>query len=219
MVRSCERVGWSGGKLDLVWTSLWCIDDSTWFLKAWMCCSCSFFLVIFGAFLGNFLGEISRSFHWGYFGGCMHEPFMVLFPLILLPNPWEKGLDFGVFVGLGFVVFLAKILWFLLIQRVLVDHNLAMECPWGVLTIPKVLFGSMERIRRSGVGFGGVDPRVLFIPSCPGYTSLTGALDWCDRCEPFVGFASGELLNPCVFRLCYCWSVLGLFGVVLLGFV
>jgi hypothetical protein len=26
-------------------------------------------------------------------------------------------------------------------------------------------------------GFGGVDPRVLFIPSCPGYTGLTGALD------------------------------------------
>jgi hypothetical protein len=28
----------------------------------------------------------------------------------------------------------------------------------------------MERIGRSVVGFGGVDPRVLFIPSCPGYT-------------------------------------------------
>jgi hypothetical protein len=55
--------------------------------------------------------------------------------------------------------------------------------------IPKVLFGSVERIGRSGVGFGGVDPRllfiprtgvgfggvdprVLFIPSCPGYTGL-----------------------------------------------
>jgi hypothetical protein len=32
----------------------------------------------------------------------------------------------------------------------------------------------MERIGRSGVGFGGVDPRVLFIPSCPGVTGLTG---------------------------------------------
>jgi hypothetical protein len=35
---------------------------------------------------------------------------------------------------------------------------------------------------------------VLFIPSWPGATSLTGASDWSDRCEPFVGFASGELL-------------------------
>jgi hypothetical protein len=77
----------------------------------------------------------------------------------------------------------------------------------------------VERIGRLGVGFGGVDPRVLFIPSCPGYTGLTGALDRSDRCDPFVGFASGELLNPCVFGSCYCWSVLGLFGVVLLGFV
>jgi hypothetical protein len=174
MVRSCERVGWSGGKLDLVWTSLWCIDDSAWFLKAWMCCSRSFFLVIFGALSWRFFWKISRPFSWAFVGGCMHEPFMVLFPLILLPNPWERGLDFGVFVGLGFVVFLVEILRFLLIQRVLVDHNLATECPWGIPTIPKVLFEIVERIRRSGVGFGGVDPWVLFISSCPGVTGLPG---------------------------------------------
>jgi hypothetical protein len=34
-----------------------------------------------------------------------------------------------------------------------------------------------------------------------------------------VGFDSVELLISCVFGLCCCWSVLGLFGVVLLGFV
>jgi hypothetical protein len=33
-----------------------------------------------------------------------------------------------------------------------------------------------------------------------------------------VGFASGELLNPCVFGLCCCWSVLGQFGVVFARF-
>jgi hypothetical protein len=60
---------------------------------------------------------------------------------------------------------------------------------------------------------------VLFIPSCPGYTGLTGALDRSDRCESLVGFASGELLDLCVFGSWCCWSVLGLFGVVLLGFV
>jgi hypothetical protein len=68
----------------------------------------------------------------------------------------------------------------------------------------------VERIGRSGVGFGGVDPQVLFIPSCTGLIGLTGASDRSDRCVPFVGFASGELLVPCV---------LGLFRVVLLGFV
>jgi hypothetical protein len=60
---------------------------------------------------------------------------------------------------------------------------------------------------------------VLFIPSCPGYTGLTGALDWSDRCKSLVGFASAELLDSCVFGSRCCWSVLGLFGVGLLGFV
>jgi hypothetical protein len=80
------------------------------------------------------------------------------------------------------------------------------------------LFKSVERFGRSKFGVGGVDPRVLFIPSCPGYTDLTDALDRSDRCKPLVGFASGELLDSCVFGSLCCWSVLGLFGVVLLGF-
>jgi hypothetical protein len=54
---------------------------------------------------------------------------------------------------------------------------------------PKVLFKSVERFERSKFGYGGVDPRVLFIPSYPGYTGLTGALDRSDRCESLVGFA------------------------------
>jgi hypothetical protein len=72
---------------------------------------------------------------------------------------------------------------------------------------------------RSKFGFGGVDPRVMFIPSCPGYTGLTGALYRSDRCESLVGFALGELLDSCVFGSWCCWFVLGLLGVVLLGFV
>jgi hypothetical protein len=60
---------------------------------------------------------------------------------------------------------------------------------------------------------------VLFIPSCPGYTDLTSALDRSDRCESLMGLASGELLDSCVFGSRCCWSILGLFGVGLLGFV
>jgi hypothetical protein len=78
---------------------------------------------------------------------------------------------------------------------------------------------SVERFGRPKFGFGGVDPRVLFIPSCLGYTSLTGALNRFDQCEPLVGFVSSELLDSCVFGSWCCWSVLGLFGDVLLGFV
>jgi hypothetical protein len=84
---------------------------------------------------------------------------------------------------------------------------------------PQSLVRILERIGRSGVGFGGVDPWVLFIPSCPGSTGLTGALDQSDRCVPYVGFVLGELLTMCVFVLCCCWSVLGQCGVVLVGFV
>jgi hypothetical protein len=60
---------------------------------------------------------------------------------------------------------------------------------------------------------------VLFTPSCPGSTGLIDASHRSDWCVPFVGFASGELLDSCVFGSWCCWSVLGLFGVVLLGFV
>jgi hypothetical protein len=90
---------------------------------------------------------------------------------------------------------------FLLIWQVLVDINLPMDSPRGVPTIPKVLLMFVERFGRSRFGFGGVDLRVLFIPSCPGYIVLTGALD-------------SSIFGP----WCSC-SVLGLFGVVLLGFV
>jgi hypothetical protein len=50
-------------------------------------------------------------------------------------------------------------------------------------------------------------------------TGLTGASDQSDRCVPCVEFSSGESLDSCVFGLCCCWSVLGCFGGVLLGFV
>jgi hypothetical protein len=70
----------------------------------------------------------------------------------------------------------------------------------------------VERSERSMFGFGGVDPRVLFIPSCPGYTGLTGALDWSDRCNPWWVFAR---VNVWVCSLLSCVaavSSLGQFG-------
>jgi hypothetical protein len=170
-------------------------------------------------FLRDFLGAFSGPFFWGFGGGCMHEPFVVLFPLIPLPNLWAKGLNFGVFGVLGLEELLAGFLQFLLIWQLLVDKNFTMDYPWGVPTIPKVLHKFVERFGRSGVGFRGVDPRVLFIPSCPVLTGLTGASDRSDRCMSIMGFASGELLYSCVFGSWCCWSALDLLGVVLLGFV
>jgi hypothetical protein len=89
---------------------------------------------------------------------------------------------------------------------------MAMDSSCGVLVIPKVLFKSVERFGRSKFGFGGVDPRVLFISSCPGYTCLTGALDQSDRCNPCWIFAR---LNVWVCSLLSCVATvsrLGLFG-------
>jgi hypothetical protein len=51
-----------------------------------MSLSRSFFLVILGAFLGDFHGAISRPFSLRFGGGYMLEPSVVLFPLIPLPN-------------------------------------------------------------------------------------------------------------------------------------
>jgi hypothetical protein len=78
---------------------------------------------------------------------------------------------------------LAGFLQFLLIWQVLVDINLAMDSPWGLTTIPKVLRKFVERFGGSRVGFGGVDPRVLFILTSSGHTGLTGA----DPCRVLLG--------------------------------
>jgi hypothetical protein len=69
-----------------------------------------------GCSLGNLLGDVCMNPTW-------------FFPFDSPPKSVRKGDRFWGFVVLGFVVFLAEILRFLLIQRVLVDHNLARECP------------------------------------------------------------------------------------------
>jgi hypothetical protein len=74
-------------------------------------------------------------------------------------------------------------------------HKLGYGLPMRCSYYPKVLQKSVEQFGRSRFGFGGVDPRVLFIPSCPGLTGLTCVHDRSDRCRPLVGFASGELLD------------------------
>jgi hypothetical protein len=162
-------------------------------------------------FLGDFRVVVLRPFSLGFGGVCMLERFVVIFPLIPLPNPWAKGLNLGVFIGLGFVVFLAEILRFLLIQWVLVDHNLAMKCSWGVPNIPSLVWIG-GAIREIGSWIWGSWPAGAVHPELPRH-------DRSDRCKPLVGFCLGELLCSCGCVPLSCWSVLGLFGVGFLGFV
>jgi hypothetical protein len=85
-----------------------------------------------------------------------------------------------------------EILRFLLIQQILVDQIAFMGWPCGTPSIPKILCESMERIRRSGSGFGGVDPRLAVHPERPSLTGLTGALHRSDRCKSLLGFGLGK---------------------------
>jgi hypothetical protein len=57
------------------------------------------------------------------------EPFVVLLPLILHPNPQVKGLDFGVFRVLGLEVLLRVDFRFLLIDWVLGTELLGKGSP------------------------------------------------------------------------------------------
>jgi hypothetical protein len=88
-------------------------------------------------FLGVFLGLFLGTFSWGFDGGNLWEPSVVLWAVIPLPNPWVKGLDFGVFGVLGLEVFLVGFLRFLLFGQVLVGLNLAMTPHEVFLLSPK----------------------------------------------------------------------------------
>jgi hypothetical protein len=83
-----------------------------------------------------------------------------------------------------------------------------MRCP----IVPKVLFKPVKRFGRSTLGFGSVDPRVLFIPRSLGHTGLTGAPHQSDRRNPYWVFAQ---VNVWVCSLLSCVaavSSLGQFG-------
>jgi hypothetical protein len=86
-----------------------------------------------------------------------------------------------------------------------------MECPWGVPTISNVLRKSVEQFERSGVGFGGVDPQVLF--------NLRAQVTPVWPVQTPVEFFPGEHLGEFVVVPCSCcfefgsvWSSVGLFG-------
>jgi hypothetical protein len=88
----------------------------------------------FGGFLRVFSGPCSSGFD----GGNSCEPFVVLLPLIPLPNLQVKGLDFGGFGIVGLEVPSRVDFRFLLIEWVLGTELLAKGSPRGTLTIPKV---------------------------------------------------------------------------------
>jgi hypothetical protein len=154
-----------------------------------MCCSHSFFLVIFGALSWRFswrdFEDVSLKICWG----CMHEPFVVLFPLIPLPNPWEKGLDFWGFrcarvwcvlggnpsIPLDSTSFWWTITWLWSAHEVFLLSPKSCSNLW------------------SESGDRELDLEELTRGCCKSRAAQAWPV-W-PVCVPFVGFASGELLD------------------------
>jgi hypothetical protein len=154
----------------------------------WMCCSRLFLVVIFGGlswcFLWVVFGTLLLGICWGKFVGTLRGSL----GCDSSPKSVSKGARFSSFPSsrvrgvLGGISSIPP--FWISFGGIKLGYGLLMTCSY-----PKVLFKSVERFGRSKFGFGGVDSRVLFIPSCPGYTGLTGALDWSDWCIPRWVFA------------------------------
>jgi hypothetical protein len=153
-----------GGKLDLVWTFLWCIDDSAWFLKAWLCCSCSFFVVIFGALSGWIYWSVFGTFLLRIWWGMYVWSLRGYFPCDSPPKSVSNG---GRFWGfrcsrvrgvLGEISSIPLDLYSFGGQKH--GYGLPMRCSY----YPQSLAQIRGAIREIGSWIWGVDPRVLFIP-------------------------------------------------------
>jgi hypothetical protein len=77
----------------------------------------------------------------------------------------------------------------------------------------------VERIGRSGFGFGRVDPRVAVHPESPGLTGLTGSSHRSDRCRPLLGFAWVNVLVSSLLSCVAAISSLVQFGARKVTFV
>jgi hypothetical protein len=175
MVRSCEREWWSGGKLDLVWTSLWCIDDSAWFLKTWMSCSRSFFLVSFGALSWRFswsdFGTILLGICWGMYSWTLHGSF----PFDSPPKSVSRGARFWGFRCSRVRGALHGIYLIPLNLASTGGQNLGYGLPMRCSYYPQSLAQIRRAIREIGSWIWGSWPAGAVHPESPGHTGLTGA--------------------------------------------
>jgi hypothetical protein len=91
-------------------------------------------------------------------------------------------------------------------------HKLGYGLPMRCSYYPQSLAQIHGAIRESGVGFGGVDPRVLFIPTSSGHTGLTSASHRSDRCRPLLVFARVNIWVSSLLSRVATVSSLGRFG-------
>jgi hypothetical protein len=182
MVRSCEREGWWGGKLDLVWTSLWYIDDSTWFLEAWMCCSRSFFLVIFGAFSWRFSWSDFESFLLGIWWGMYAWTLRGSFPFNSPTKSVSKWAWFWGFLCSRVRDILGGISSIPLDLASFGGPHLGYGVPMRCSYYPQSLAQIRGAIREIGSWIWGSWPVGAVHPESSGHTGPTGASHRSDRC-------------------------------------
>jgi hypothetical protein len=151
-VRSKERDGCLGGKLDLVWTFMVCIDDSAWFLKVLCNLSRSPFWWFSEPFLVIFLAEFWGQFLVGFLLGVTYEDLVPLW-LVTLPQelPWIV-LDLVGF-RVAWVLDLEGLNpWFPLIVGISIWFLWGRGCPGGNPAIPEVSPQFVRWIERWGDG-------------------------------------------------------------------
>jgi hypothetical protein len=109
------------------------------------------------------------------------------------------------------------------IPLILAQFRWTKPCPWTdhevFLLSPKSCVKPWSESGDRELDLEELTRGLLFIPSCPGVTGLTGALNWSDRCKPFVWFSLGECPGVFPIVVCCCWSVQGRFRGVWLRFV
>jgi hypothetical protein len=205
MVRSCEREGWLGGKLDLVWTSLWCIDDSAWFLKTSMCCSRSLFLVISGALSWRFSCSNFGIFLLGIWWGMYAWTLCGSFPFDSPPEFVSKGAWFWGFWCSRVRGVLGGISSIPLDLASFGGQNLFYGLPMRCSYYPQ----SLEQIRGAiweiGSWIWGSWPAGAVHPDNPVHTSMTGA-------DPSWVFARVNIWVSSLLSLVAAVSSLGQFG-------
>jgi hypothetical protein len=173
-----------------------CIDDSAWFLKAWLCFLRFPFLVIFRAFSWDFRGKFWGPFFEGFLLDVTYEDLVPLCLVILIQQTLLNVFNLYVFGGLHGKVFLRVDFRFLLIEWSLGAELLAKCSPRGAPTIPKVSLWSVERIGRSIAWSFQFFPRAVFFPTVQAKIGLTGFSNRSDRFRSvgcWEGFLSKEV--------------------------
>jgi hypothetical protein len=116
------------------------------------------------------------------------------FPFDSPPKSVSKGSRFWGFLGSRVRFVLGGISSIPLDLASLGGPNLGYTVPMRCSYYPKVFCKSMERIGRSGVGFMGVDPRVLFIPRAQVTPAWPVPLTGLTSADPLLSFARVNIL-------------------------